>query len=210
MLKSQQSLKQLYTLTMDVHARYRTEAHAHIKPRFNERFIISLRNCENAVFLDDRWNILNICSSAVLNVKPLGKPEISDEAVNLAQIKDEMADTPPMGAVLALTRTFDQANAVLKFVDVIADKKFATTVSLTAGRGRGKSAALGLSVALAVAYGYSNIFITSPSPENLTTVFEFILMGLDALKYDKNNDYDIIQSNQEELKKCIVRFVLFN
>ena len=180
-------------------------AHKHIKPRFNERFIISLRNNPNAIFLDDRWNILNICSNAVLNVKPMGAPKVSDEAQKLAEIKEELADTPPIGGVLALTKTFDQANAVLKFVDVIADKKFKTTVSLTAGRGRGKSAALGLSVALAVAYGYSNIFITSPSPENLTTLFEFVLKGLDALKYDQNNDYDIIQSNQEEMKKCIVR-----
>ena len=27
----------------------------------------------------------------------------------------------------------------------------------------------------AIAYGYSNIFVTAPSPENLGTVFEFIL-----------------------------------
>jgi N-acetyltransferase 10 len=36
------SLKQLYTITMDVHARYRTEAHGNVEPRFNERFILSL------------------------------------------------------------------------------------------------------------------------------------------------------------------------
>jgi N-acetyltransferase 10 len=39
------SLKQLYSLSMDVHARYRTEAHAFVEPRFNERFILSLGNC---------------------------------------------------------------------------------------------------------------------------------------------------------------------
>jgi len=50
-------------------------------------------------------------------------------------------------------------------------------VSLTAARGRGKSAALGLAMAGAVAFGYSNIFVTSPSPENLTTLFEFIFKG---------------------------------
>jgi N-acetyltransferase 10 len=36
------SLKQLYTITMDVHSRYRTEAHSMVEPRFNERFILSL------------------------------------------------------------------------------------------------------------------------------------------------------------------------
>ena len=30
---------------------------------------------------------------------------------------------------------------------------------------------------------YSNIFVTSPSPENLKTLFEFIFKGFDALDY---------------------------
>jgi N-acetyltransferase 10 len=47
-------------------------------------------------------------------------------------------------------------------------------LSLTAGRGRGKSAALGIALAGAIVYQYSNIFVTAPSPENLTTLFEFI------------------------------------
>lgn len=38
LLKSMTSLKQLYTLTMDIHARYRTEAHNDVVGRFNERF----------------------------------------------------------------------------------------------------------------------------------------------------------------------------
>lgn len=37
LLRSLQSLKQLYTLTMDVHERFRTEAHQDVVARFNER-----------------------------------------------------------------------------------------------------------------------------------------------------------------------------
>jgi N-acetyltransferase 10 len=37
LLRSLQSLKQLYTLTMDVHERFRTEAHQDVIARFNER-----------------------------------------------------------------------------------------------------------------------------------------------------------------------------
>ena len=55
LLKSLTSMKQLYALTMDVHARYRTEAHQLIKPRFNERFIMSLKSNDNCIFLDDKW-----------------------------------------------------------------------------------------------------------------------------------------------------------
>jgi N-acetyltransferase 10 len=37
LLRSVDSLKQLYTLSMDVHERYRTEAHKDVVGRFNER-----------------------------------------------------------------------------------------------------------------------------------------------------------------------------
>lgn len=62
LLKSVSSMKQLYSLTMDVHARYRTEAHQNIKPRFNERFIVSLKSNSNCIFMDDKWNFLSISS----------------------------------------------------------------------------------------------------------------------------------------------------
>ena len=37
LLRSVTSLRQLYTMSMDVHGRYRTEAHQHVVGRFNER-----------------------------------------------------------------------------------------------------------------------------------------------------------------------------
>ena len=67
---------------------------------------------------------------------------------------------------------------MLKFIDAIAEKTLNTTVSLTAARGRGKSAALGISVAASIAFGYSNIYLTSPHPDNLKTLFEFIFKGI--------------------------------
>ena len=36
-------------------------------------------------------------------------------------------------------------------------------------------------------FRYSNIFVTSPSPENLKTLFEFIFKGFDALDYQVGN-----------------------
>ncbi len=62
---------------------------------------------------------------------------------------------------------------------------------LTAARGRGKSAAIGLCLSGAIAAGYGNIFVTAPSPENLGTVFEFLLKGFDALKYIEHTDYEV-------------------
>jgi N-acetyltransferase 10 len=82
-------------------------------------------------------------------------------------------------------------------------------VALTAGRGRGKSAALGLAIGAALAHDYSNIFVTSPDPENLKTLFEFVFKALDALGYEEHIDYDVVQSTNPEFKKAIVRVNIF-
>ena len=42
MLKTVSSLQQLFAMSMDVHARFRTESHQDVVGRFNERFILSL------------------------------------------------------------------------------------------------------------------------------------------------------------------------
>ena len=42
---------------------------------------------------------------------------------------------------------------------------------------------MGLAIASAIAYGYSAMFVTSPSPENLLTFFEFVVKGLNDLEY---------------------------
>lgn len=82
-------------------------------------------------------------------------------------------------------------------------------MTLTASRGRGKSAALGLAIAAALAHGYANIFVTSPSPENLNTLFDFIFKGMDALGYEEHLDYDIAQSTNPDFNKAIVRVNVF-
>ncbi|KAG0715801.1 RNA cytidine acetyltransferase [Chionoecetes opilio] len=67
-----------------------------------------------------------------------------------------------------------RAQALLKMIDLITEKNVFGTVAVTAGRGRGKSAALGLATAAAIYVGLNNIFVTSPTPENLSTFFEFV------------------------------------
>ncbi|ERF70144.1 hypothetical protein EPUS_00331 [Endocarpon pusillum Z07020] len=208
LLKGMKSLKQLYTLSMDVHSRYRTEAHNDVVSRFNERFILSLGTCESCLVVDDELNVLPV--SGGKNVKPLPPPATGDEEVSetkkeLKEIKDNLADTQPVGSLITLARTIDQAKALLTFVDAISEKTLRSTVTLTAARGRGKSAALGVAIAAAIAHGYSNIFITSPSPENLKTLFEFVFKGFDALNYMDHVDYTILQSTNPEFNKAIVR-----
>ncbi|KAI1794931.1 DUF699-domain-containing protein [Ganoderma leucocontextum] len=208
MLKTMKSLRQLYAMTMDVHARYRTSAHDSVVARFNERFILSLGSCDDCLVLDDELNVLPI--SRGKDIKPIeedrGKKKEESE---LKDLKDSLADTKPIGELVKLAKTIDQAQAILTFVDAIAEKTLSSTVTLTAGRGRGKSAALGLAIAAALAHGYSNIFVTSPSPENLKTLFEFIFKGMDVLGYEEHLDYDIAQSTNPDFNKAIVRVNVF-
>ncbi|KAH9271157.1 hypothetical protein BASA83_006701 [Batrachochytrium salamandrivorans] len=212
LLKTMTSLKQLYTMTMDAHRRYRTESHQDTVARFNERFILSLGGCETCLVLDDELNVLPL--SAGKNVKPLLRATddttlLTPPQIELAELKESLKDTQPVGSLVGCTKTLDQAKAVLTFIEAIAEKTLRSTVTLTASRGRGKSAALGIAIASAISYGYCNIFITSPSPENIKTLFEFIFKGFDALGYEEHLDYDIIQSTNPAFQKSIVRVNFF-
>ena len=231
MLKTLSSLRQLYSLTMDVHARYRTEGSGEVVGRFNERFLLSLANCGNALVLDDELNVLPI-SSHVRDIQKAIAPSLTptpsdtsnaDASTTLStrtftslnqkhlyDLQVSMRDTQPIGSLLDCCRTLDQAKAVLSFSEAISEKTLRSTVVLTAARGRGKSAALGLSVAAAVSYGYSNIFVTAPSPENVKTLFELLLRGFSALEYKEHVDYDVVASTAAEHSQAVVRVNVYH
>lgn len=200
-----------------MHSRYRTSSHDSVVARFNERFILSLGSCPDCLVLDDELNVLPI--SRGKDIKPIedtpGKGKETDPVeYQLRELRESLADTKPAGDLVKLAKTIDQAQAILTFIDAIAEKTLSSTVTLTAARGRGKSAALGLAIAAALAHGYANIFVTSPSPENLKTLFEFVFKGLDALGYEEHLDYDIavaqgLGENREESSKSVVRVNVF-
>lgn len=216
LLPSMTSLKQLYTMTMDVHQRFRTNDEHDITPRFNERFLLSLASCHSCLVLDDQLNILPL-SSYIKDIKPVVLDDeersqnhiVSAKEKELLALRESLQDTQPVGTLVDQARTLDQAKGILQFISAISEKTLQTTVALTAARGRGKSAALGIAIAAAIAYGYSNIFVTSPSPENLKTLFEFIFKGFDALKYKDQVDYEIVQSTNPAFNKAIVRVNIF-
>ncbi|KAF6202384.1 hypothetical protein GE061_004783 [Apolygus lucorum] len=208
LVKAVSSLKQLYNLTMDVHDRYRTEAHAEVVGRFNERFLLSLSDNDRCIVVDDKLTVLPI-SSHIYNVAAIAEPPPSTSSAELKEVQQALRDTPPIGPIVDCCKTSDQAKAVLKCIDAISEKSYKFTISITAARGRGKSAALGLSVAAAVAFGYSNIFVTSPSPDNLKTFFEFVFKGFDALGYEEHVDYGLVQSTNVEHNKALIRVNVF-
>jgi len=194
-----------------VHSRYRTEAHRDVVGRFNERFLLSLISCPQCLIMDDELNVLpvSVASRNIVAVPPRPDGELTPTERELKDLKTSLKDTEPIGSLVELTKTLDQAKATLTFFEAISEKTLRSTVALTAARGRGKSAALGLAIASAVAFGYSNIFVTSPSPENLKTLFEFIFKGFDALGYKDHLDYEIVQSTNPEFNNSVVRVNIF-
>lgn len=229
LLKTVKSLKQLYSLSMDVHSRFRTEAHHEIVPRFNERFILSIGECSGCLVLDDELNILPISSSAQfipsVDGFGLGGGGIGSEGSaqsmatsaaavlverasadpELVALKTSLESTPHVGNLVALAVTMDQAKAVLAFLDAISEKTLRATVSLSASRGRGKSAAIGLCLAGAIAFGYSNVFVTAPSPENLQATFAFLSNGLKALKYIEHTDFEVSRESIGSRRSLVSR-----
>ena len=210
LLSNMTSLKQLYTLSMDVHDRYRTEKNKDIEPRFNERFILSLTSCKNVLVLDDELNLLPITD----NMKKMNYEEktidenesnifITKREKELNDLKTSFLNKNPIGPLLNLCKTTDQAKATMCLIDIISEKNQKNTLSLTSGRGRGKSSSMGLAVAGAVVYGYSNIIVTAPSPENLKTFFEFVIKGLNSLNFIEHKDY-IIQEGTGDFKGSII------
>lgn len=110
------SLKQLYTLSMDVHQRYRTEAHAFVEPRFNERFILSLGQCMSCLAIDDELNILPI-TSHIKDIKEVQLPGLEDgkgdtlyltkEQKDLKDLKVSLKETKPIGNLVSICKTLD-------------------------------------------------------------------------------------------------------
>uniref|UniRef100_M1D313 Uncharacterized protein n=1 Tax=Solanum tuberosum TaxID=4113 RepID=M1D313_SOLTU len=186
LLRHLSSLTSLFTMTMDVHSRFRTESHSQTTGRFNERFILSLASCETCIVMDDELNILPI-SSHMRRITAVPVQEdsegLSEADRELRNLKEQLNEDFPVGPLIRKCCTLDQGKAVITFLDAILDKTLRSTVALLAARGRGKSAALGLAIAGAVAAGYSNIFITAPSPENLKTLFDFVCKGFSMLEY---------------------------
>ncbi len=210
LLETITSLKQLYTMSMDVHKRFRTPSFNLIIPRFNERFTLSLADCTNCLITDDELNVLPITSFATSTTTSTQSKElIEKESKELIEFKNKLANTKPIGDIINLCLTCDQAKAVLIFLESIAEKTLSSTVFLTAARGRGKSAALGLAITGAISLQYANIFVTSPTPENLKTLFDIILKGFDVLGYKEHIDYEIIHSTNPLFNRAIVRINIF-
>ena len=56
---------------------------------------------------------------------------------------------------------------------------------------------MGLGLAAALAKGISNIFVTAPTPENLSTFFEFCIKGLELLGFKQSLHFEVLRAPVE-------------
>lgn len=115
-----------------------------VKPRFVERFFLSLTKSNRFLAVDEEFNILKMSERTVKSLKPDGvqgnvvvSKRQSAEDVELEKIKSQCEGN--VKAIVSLCVTLCQAKSVLTFLDALSERA-KTTVSLTSARGRGKSA----------------------------------------------------------------------
>jgi len=102
-----QSLKQLYTMAMDVHDRFRTQAHQDVVARFNERFILSLSKCKSCLIMDDELNVLPLSSpmkDGTFSLSDKQLEQIKKNEQEWHQLKDSLEATPILGELIARTK----------------------------------------------------------------------------------------------------------
>jgi N-acetyltransferase 10 len=62
---------------------------------------------------------------------------------------------------------------------------------------------MGFGLAAALAKGLSNIYVTAPTPENLKTFFEFTVIGLEALGFQRSLHFEVIKEGDKSTDSVI-------
>ena len=216
------SIENLKNVSLDIYKNWNSHAFPMITSRFIKNFIFSISECPT--FLHLNGDIIDFSKNLKIihtgNMMELSLDPRTEEKKKLyRELISNTSNMEPLTSLLAKTKTFDQARALLTFTEVISNKKIFSTVILTSSRGRGKSAVIGLSVASAISYGLSNIFITSANPENLNCFFAFLFIGFRLLNYSEGKDFEIVQNSKlKYIEKVIVsvthhqiiKFIPFN
>lgn len=214
------SLESLYSITMDAHHKYSTARFNTCQSRFIKRMILSLVTNSNALVVDDELNILPIVNSTPnsstldvdnnngtinVNARNANDSNIGEfDSLNISNYAnyDDDDDNRYSGAkrLHSITVTKDQGQIFYRLLNMLVNKRGTEHyVAITAGRGRGKSAVLGLSIAAALSLGFSNIYVAAPVADNVATLFEFVVKGLETLGFKPHTDFIIYSLDKQEI-----------
>ena len=188
LLESLTELSQLADLSMDIHSKFQTEAYPKVIPRFNHRLVPSILFCSTCLVLNDQLQVVSGDISAL-------EPTMMDRYVE-----------PASETITKFAKTKDQETIIQDLLDVLSTGK-KTVFAITAGRGRGKSATLGLTIS-AVLPQYANTFVTSPSPDNLKTFFQFVVKGLLFKGLKEGTDFEVTKASNP--LKSVIKVTVFS
>ncbi|KAF5132573.1 hypothetical protein DV495_001157 [Geotrichum candidum] len=188
LLESLTELSQLADLSMDIHSKFQTEAYPKVIPRFNHRLVPSILSCSTCLVLNDQLQVVSGDISAL-------EPTMMDRYVE-----------PASETITKFAKTKDQETIIQDLLDVLSTGK-KTVFAITAGRGRGKSATLGLTIS-AVLPQYANTFVTSPSPDNLKTFFQFVVKGLLFKGLKEGTDFEVTKASNP--LKSVIKVTVFS
>lgn len=177
----------------------------HKVSRFNKRFASLLQSCSNSLILNDTLDIL----SSGFKFSESEEFDRSITREKIEELRRKFEKDTVISTLLGICHTAEQAELLLKFLEVLKSRSFHAMLSVSSAVGRGKSAVLGLAIAGSLAFNYSNIFISSVLYKNVDTVFKFLLKGLDALNYKEDDDFDLIQSVNPKFKNSLTGINIF-
>lgn len=200
-------IKNLENLSFDLYKNLKTHFFSSITSRFVKNFIFSISDCPTFLHLTEEIKDFSkkLKLIHVGDVSKIFSDSKKEEKKRLHRnLIASTTSMEPLTSLLAKTKTFDQARALLTFMEAISNKNFYSTVILTSSRGRGKSAVIGLAAAAAVSYGFGNIFVTSASPENLNCFFAFLFIGFKILNYSEGKDFEIFQNSKLKFIEKII------
>lgn len=142
-------------------------------PRFNRRLFKSLTQQNFSIFLDSKLRVMDVTKE-------------NHESHPVEKIEIDTVENP----VLGMCKTKDQFNVLSSLISSI-DMNDQSVTSVIASRGRGKSVALGLAISHALDKNTPFILVSSLFLDNVQSIFEFVINGLDKLGYKKMADYKI-------------------
>lgn len=169
------------------------------KKRFNNRVFKSMMYNENILVFDENFYLYK--NKVSLNCKKYKESKTlkcveDDKKVRMSgdDIR-KMIDNENINQIFQAAKTDDQYSVLTSLVETLSERSCKTVCSITAARGRGKSAALGLAISLAIYKSYSTIYVAAPNLENIGTIFEFIIKGINLLGYKERINYTVYKKN---------------
>ncbi|KAK2197895.1 bifunctional tRNA(Met) cytidine acetyltransferase TmcA [Babesia duncani] len=194
-LNTMSSLDELYNLTMDVHAKYATHSRKSTQALFIRRFVYSLTKASNCMVVDDELNPLPIVTLQISDkVKCKGRKKL-DALIQSLQNDINAIEMRILRRLAPLCVRHGQLKALISLFDFLSKScnqiQKLNLATLLSARGRGKSATIGLFLSGALHLGLRTIFVLAPTIENVQTVFEFVIQGLNKLQEIQKYEWSV-------------------